>query len=1004
MLKIYINNILQKTEILPVNIPTKDETLETFSFALMANTNPLPLAPMQRVKVDFKGDGTEVKEFYIVSDSVETCCLKPLLYKHSISCIQNTRSISKVLVRNSVFTQPANPIKHSHNAHYMEGYFETGNPNIQLWKKDVFEPSLNWSSKKLTLNEKEHIRNVKVVSKFQYSVNQVVYSDATSKEDILSRATSYDASIFAIVNQCILKYIDSNNQQVETQVGFNFLNAENNQVANLIKNLSNNGCNNFELMFVSNSYSYGDNVLIYNTATPNGNHDNIIDFYICQIEIIAETYYWTCYDILDLLIKRQKLENLLNSNAPLFGLPTSGELYNLLKNTPAPNFTFTDLTMYECVAEVFRVFDAIFTFEWDQAREIDVLGIEYFNDLESDELPENTKFTGRTLALGEDKFTNGLVANYQDARIEESFPNNGGFAHLRSSEFGVPNAQDHGLIVPHNIQSIIKCEVLVNKIYLGPDHTRGYDCNLAVDVTDYVFEKSIWSLLDVGGSSTSNRLKTKGNTAFFTEGDNKIDVAYVQQGFYGFTYYSLFEMVRCALLDMFGFDADSGLQPDDGVFNGIWHSVKMRATYIASVDGKTKVHSLVNKYPGETIIDQANGAVDLNKFGLNMLGLSLKLGNPTLNATHKITNWDNRIRTGQLYNWQGKLWVANTVNYTFIGNGILQGKVSFVQNFNALSLRTQLLREKRMSNISRELIQKSEPILTDFAYYSTESIIGDGSPLHFNYSRFIEFVTASFNIVGPYPSIKDAYIYDPTKFSITEDKIATYIPLIKYGAGNTINFEMSYEHPMNAGNQTKHDSNGYFTNHVIYTDESGFLDTVSIVTPLGEIEYTDEFPKVNIGNPGVECYYSISRLKIFKQPNEIFALNYQIAFLPIPGRENIDFLGAEFINNNAFVKTIMETTNERYITFMAHKSSNLDVKATNYFEKKTVSSVVSTILSNYKFRVDFIFDNLTQEQYDSIVSWAVVDKNDNILFASNYKQPYGTNVSIYFFTRPTRLN
>ena len=69
---IYINDFEHpvKAEILPNNTPTLDETLETFSFALISNTNPLPLAPMQKVKVDFTGDGTDVAFFYIVSDSV----------------------------------------------------------------------------------------------------------------------------------------------------------------------------------------------------------------------------------------------------------------------------------------------------------------------------------------------------------------------------------------------------------------------------------------------------------------------------------------------------------------------------------------------------------------------------------------------------------------------------------------------------------------------------------------------------------------------------------------------------------------------------------------------------------------------------------------------------------------------------------------------------------------------------------------------------------------------
>ena len=106
MTNIYINNVLQRVEILPANVPTKDETLETLSFALISNNNPLPLAPGQEVKIDFDGSGTGFGYFFLANDSVETCSLNPPRYKHTISCVQNTRKLSKHMVRNSSFTQP----------------------------------------------------------------------------------------------------------------------------------------------------------------------------------------------------------------------------------------------------------------------------------------------------------------------------------------------------------------------------------------------------------------------------------------------------------------------------------------------------------------------------------------------------------------------------------------------------------------------------------------------------------------------------------------------------------------------------------------------------------------------------------------------------------------------------------------------------------------------------------------------------------------------------------
>lgn len=1029
MIKIYINNILQNAEILPANVPTKDETLETFSFALMANSNPLPLAPMQRVKVDFKGNGTEVKEFYIVSDSVETCCLKPLLYKHSISCIQNTRKLSKHMVRNSSFTQPFYLFKNSFNTEkrYLKAYQPS---NVNVWRGEfgdydsgdvngdqTYYDELNYNSKKLELLENEKVTNASFKISFQYGAcinisgyTGTLYANDHNAADMMEHVSGME---YSLEQHFTLKYTDRNGTSITrslTPSDFGESSFDFNKTYNfpLIVELAKQGCNNFEVLFDTLDMLNGVNIAA----------ERQVQWWMMQVQINVTVYYYNCYDILDLLLKRQRKTNFLNYENDLFALPLSGELYNLLKNTPAPNFTFTELTMYECVAEVFRVFDAIFTLEWNQTRQCDVLGIEYFNDLESDELPESTKFTGRNLALGEDKFTNGLVANYQDARVIEKFPLNG-FAHLRSAEFGVPEPQDHNFIVPHNIDNVLKCEIIIDGFdfyyYSDAAHDLGtrYYGEMVVDITRYVLEQNVWSLLEEGNMTNSDYVSgkmKKTNCIYYAKGDNKIQCGFSFKTTWFFTNYVLQALVDTELVHLAAMHSHNRIRLADSgtnqtILKGDWKEIKMKAIYITTVDGKTKVHSITEKYPGETLVDQANGAVDLNKFGLNMLGLSLKLGNPTLNATHKIASWANRIRTGQLYNWQGKLWVANVVNYTFMGNGILQGKVSFVQNFNALSLRTQLLREKRMSNISRELVQKSEEILTDYIYFSSAFPEENGTDIHFNSDALQSLMVGTFKPNSTTHEIKDAFIYDPTKADVNNEKDAIYIPMIRYGAGNTINFEVSFDHPMNAGNKTTYSSGHYFTNHVVYTDERGFMERVSVIAPFTNPEFTQDFPAVKLQNADQlvnNSYFSIRDFFAYKQPNEIFALNYQLAFLPIAGRENTDFIGSTFINNNALVKTIDETTNARYIAFMAHKSSILDVKATNYFEKKAITNVNVANLSGYKFRINFIFPHITQAQYDDIVSWAIVDENDNILFASNTKNIYYEIASIFFMTKNYR--
>ena len=110
-MKIYINNVEVSSEVLPTDIPTLDESLETLSFALISNTNQFPIAPMQPVKIVFN-NGEEVY-FITTTDSVEICSMNPLRYKHTINCTQNTRELSKHDVRNTVITQEPRVDKYS---------------------------------------------------------------------------------------------------------------------------------------------------------------------------------------------------------------------------------------------------------------------------------------------------------------------------------------------------------------------------------------------------------------------------------------------------------------------------------------------------------------------------------------------------------------------------------------------------------------------------------------------------------------------------------------------------------------------------------------------------------------------------------------------------------------------------------------------------------------------------------------------------------------------------
>ena len=113
-----LNYVPVEVEVAPKIVETLDDTLDSATCILKANTDAEPVKPDTPFEVSVT-DGT-VFRFLVASDNVEVYSKEPLLYKHTLSLIQDTRAFSKQLVRNSVFSQPAQKVK---KGYWSEGQF-----------------------------------------------------------------------------------------------------------------------------------------------------------------------------------------------------------------------------------------------------------------------------------------------------------------------------------------------------------------------------------------------------------------------------------------------------------------------------------------------------------------------------------------------------------------------------------------------------------------------------------------------------------------------------------------------------------------------------------------------------------------------------------------------------------------------------------------------------------------------------------------------------------------
>lgn len=1007
-MEVYINGLLAKANVLSSTTSVKDETLDTFSFFLV-NDQPQPYAPMQYVRI--VDDGGVPTDYVLTSDSVEPFTLQSGLYKHNVSCTENIRILSKYLIRNSVFTQPANPYR---KTAFRRAWSET---NLTLSGYDDWSytyGTLNMSGtlaltdpEKLTLGPREKHGRVYFELRLQVAVARAgefknprftarSHNDLHTLDEINALLTD-QSTHFSTYADPILHYTLNGTQHNEVFTIPGGLRFNQKVEVPQIEELLDSGATD---IFVD----LDGNTLLSQTMKPrDGTH---IPFYSLQMELTTEVFYYSAYDILDLLLKRFEKYHLVDNQVAKrelpFKLPESGELKDLLNKTIAPNFAFTQCTLFEAVAEVFRLFDAIFTMDASQ-----YLGISYFNDQNGQRV--TPKITSTNSAIGEERYANGLVSYYQDARVTEEFPSKGSYARMRSTEIGVPSSDGSKVFMtPHSIQSIKGVTALVTLnagALLQPSPAALYAFieveNYPLDITHNVVEKSIWSgylPTDDAISYADPYAQKQNNTIYFQEGDDKIDLAYSYTASWGTTYYSFGLLLTSATMRQLGLVSSSNndfittLHPTGTGNDPInttpeWDQVKLQVSYLTSVDGRLKVESTTRKFDGDIIIDQSNGAVDLNKLGLNMLGLSYRMGEPMLSVSHKVTNWANRIRKGDTIEYDGAIWTANSCNYTDLGNGYYQGRISFVKNYNELSLRKQLLREKRFSNVASNLTMKSEDDLVEYCYFSTASAPAT-QPTIFDHASFRDCLSLSFG--GPSQGLKslDYAIFDGS------NNARIYIPMIRYGAGNMVCFEMSFDAPMNAGIQTKVSASGwwglnkYHSSYVIYTDQLGFADRTTIrIAKDSKRDFDDNFPIVG----STDSAALIQDYLVYKQPNEIFALNYEIAFLPVDART--DFIGTAFINDNFFVDNEIKTKDLWLYYSTGYKYSVLDTEG--HGERTPVSCSVGNSVDY----TELIFSHLPVD----CDAWAICDGHGKILFASNNANQPINEKRVYFALRRERL-
>ena len=1130
---IYQNGSLveKKANLQAISEDVKDETLDTASVELYFDDSAEAYPPRALCKIiDFDKSsekGYRETYYHIATDNVAIQTLSPRTYKHTLTLVQTTRKLSHYVLPNMVVSKPREGVVSTYfantnelNQAYYTVDFKAQPSGISSWDgfigriyTNTYTPFTNrggaygspYWGECVALSSTNKIQRARIKVHWLAMVCEVTLdsegklSSATATPTKLSRALACpdwltpkfrvyhsdtnvnmartDADIAKdVIAEIPLTsvtwgkdygYIDLTEAQLNTLNGYD----SGYVMCELYSELTGTLPSSLYTEGGTDIRGAHDRLFIDKTEFTKNNIQAV--WSNVQMELTYQQV--TLYDVLQRIIDRQQCKWSLSTNKPLFSLPTSGDDYEVLKNTEAPEFYFTNLTVFEAVSQVLETIDALPRFDCDDDGNL-VLGIDYFNQT-GDKVSEDTKFASYVSNATEQKRDNGILANFQNAEVLCKFPcapfqGTPTYARASVSSYGLPELNDFALAVDKPIKYIrhlwvqgsMEFRVVWQSAttYSWGDYQYGntfVDVNFPIDLASFIFDEATYSSAldqrkDYTYSYTRNE-RLQMNCLRFKQGNKYISIGNKATSQWN-KVFSMFnkccEVASNRIIGNFcinhsneeGKEATVSLMydlkyPDDFKFKDIWFSCE----YVSDINGRLEIQSPYPKETGQFITSTGSSSPDLGKLGLNMLGVALKSGEPTMTCSQMIGDWSERIKVGDIFTKNDEKWIATKASYTRLiasveNSEVIKGTIEFTKNFNGLSRRIAIDQSKRLYNIDRSIATLCEMNIVNYAYFEPVSSVGtktnEGEDIAFNEVSLGEIIMKAFTTdETAYSNVSYAEVTSYNKGEQVAYQI--YAPLSVYGAGNCLCFEAKFDDPISAGiKMTAKDSGStglwwldgyaglvadqtyYNGSDIKYASGEGYADYFHVMYMCndgqGGGKFPDTFPDLASEVAGSRVGW-LSTLKFDKQPNEIFGVNYEVAFLSRYHQEDNEvFFGKAFFDTWNELKSrrsvdlkfyYSEDTAERYdYASRKGKGSNFLVTAnTSYDDTK----------GSYLFFTRKFLATKTEGHF--LASYAVCDQDDNILIACNCNpseinfvtQKLSSKVSpaFHFFTKQERL-
>ncbi len=236
------------------------------------------------------------------------------------------------------------------------------------------------------------------------------------------------------------------------------------------------------------------------------------------------------------------------------------------------------------------------------------------------------------------------------------------------------------------------------------------------DITDRIFEKSVYSVL----TSYANISPSKGNSLYYTLGDNKIlGMDFVPQTATGDVPLCAFKKIIESATGQWSKDS-KGKYPSYSEYK--YHiryrtQDSLRVSQFRPDLHKFMKNSSREKYPHhEQFYGQQDKVIDSERFSTNLFGRLIRVANGVYQQ-QEYTTAENEKESGYLVEIDGDPYYVTAIDNEYYPDAILQ-KVTYSKNFNQLANIVTIPSEPRFYEVSERSIVRREIRLNDFLLLS----------------------------------------------------------------------------------------------------------------------------------------------------------------------------------------------------------------------------------------------------------------------------------------------